>query len=85
MFEIRKKVVEWGNALYVVKRSIPDKGTIFDIPGYKEYLGADKVAKKNNMLFFLEEIKEVDILEEIPYNTQEVKKVKNKNKNKNAK
>ncbi|MDB4343470.1 hypothetical protein OAA15_00455 [bacterium] len=84
MFEIKKQVVNWGDTLYVVKRTIPDNGTVIDTPGYKDFLGADKVAKKNNMLFFLEEIKEVDILEEIPY-IQEVKKVKKKNKKKNAK
>ncbi len=78
MFEIKKQVVKWGDTLYVVKRTIPDNGTVIDIPGYKEYLGADKVAKKNNRLFFLEEIKEVDILEEIPY-IQEIKKIKKKN------
>ena len=63
MFEIKKQVIEWDDTLYVVKRSIPDTGIVIDIPGYKEFLGADRVAKKNNMLFFLEEIKEVDILE----------------------
>ena len=81
MFEIKKQVVNWDDTLYIVKRSVADNGTVKDIQGYKEFLGADKVAKKNNMLFFLEEIKEVDILEEIPY-IQEVKKI---NKKKNVK
>lgn len=66
MFEIKKQVVEWDDTLWVVKRMIPESYQ-FDISGYKEYLGADKVAKKNGYYFFLEEVKEVDILEEIPY------------------
>jgi hypothetical protein len=66
MFEIKKQVVEWDDTLWVVKRMIPESYQ-FDISGYKEYLGADKVAKKNGYYFFLEEVKEVDILEEISY------------------
>ena len=66
MFEIKKQVVEWDNTLWVVKRMIPESYKL-DISGYKEYLNADKVAKKNGYYFFLEEVKEVGILEEIPY------------------
>ena len=66
MLEIKKQVVEWDDTLWVVKRMIPESYK-FDISGYKEYLGADKVAKKNGYYFFLEEVKEVGILEEIPY------------------
>jgi len=66
MLEIKKQVVEWDDTLWVVKRMIPESYQ-FDISGYKEYLGADKVAKKNGYYFFLEEIKEVGIIEEIPY------------------
>lgn len=66
MLEIKKQVVEWDDTLWVVKRMIPESYQ-FDISGYKEYLGADKVAKKNGYYFFLEEVKEVGILEEIPY------------------
>jgi hypothetical protein len=66
MKEIKKQVVEWDDTLWVVKRMIPDSYKI-DIPGYKEYLGADKVAKKNGYYFFLEEVKEVGIIEEISY------------------
>lgn len=66
MFEIKKQVVEWDDTLWVVKRMIPESYKL-DISGYKEYLDADKVAKKNGHYFFLEEVKEVGILEEIPY------------------
>ena len=66
MLEIKKQVVEWDDTLWVVKRMIPESYQ-FDISASKEYLGADKVAKKNGYYFFLEEVKEVGILEEIPY------------------
>ena len=55
MKEIKKQVVEWDDTLWVVKRMIPDSYKI-DIPGYKEYLGADKVVKKNGYYFFLEDL-----------------------------
>jgi hypothetical protein len=64
MKEIKKQVVEWDDTLWVVKRMIPDSYKI-DIPGYKEYLGADKVAKKNGYYFFLEEVKEVGIIKKV--------------------
>jgi len=81
MFEIKKQVVEWDDTLWVVKRMIPDSYKI-DISGYKEYLGADKVARKNGHYFFLEEVKEVGILEESSYIDESKKKTKSKNKKK---
>jgi len=81
MFEIKKQVVEWDDTLWVVKRMIPDSYKI-DIPGYKEYLGADKVAKKNGYYFFLEEVKEVGILKESSYIDDNKKKKESKNKKK---
>lgn len=81
MFEIKKQVVEWDDTLWVVKRMIPDSYKI-DIPGYKEYLGADKVARKNGHYFFLEEVKEVGILKESSYIDKSKKKTKSKNKKK---
>jgi Zn-dependent oligopeptidase len=66
MFEIKKQVVEWDDTLWVVKRMIPESYQ-FDISEYRQYLNADKVAKKNGYYFFLEEVKEVGILEEISY------------------
>ena len=75
MFEIKKQVVEWDDTLWVVKRMIPDSYEI-DISGYKEYLGADKVARKNGHYFFLEEVKEVGILKESSYIDKSKKKKK---------
>ena len=51
MFEIKKQVVEWDDALWVVKRMIPESYQ-FDISEYRQYLNADKVAKKNGYYFF---------------------------------
>lgn len=80
MFEIKKQVVQWEDTLWVVKRKIPESYNI-DISGYKAYLGADKVARKNGYYFFLEEIKEVEILEEIPYNQEIITPEKTENNN----
>jgi hypothetical protein len=80
MFEIKKQVVQWEDTLWVVKRRIPESYNI-DISEYKTYLGADKVARKNGYYFFLEEIKEVEILEEIPYNQEIITPEKTENNN----
>jgi hypothetical protein len=69
MFEIKKQVVHWDDTLWVVKRKIPESYNI-NVSEYKTYLGADKVAKKGGYYFFLEEIKEVEIIEEIPYSQE---------------
>jgi hypothetical protein len=64
MFEIKKQVVHWEDKLYVIKRSFRDTGEI-PIRACKKYYQADKIARKDGYYFMLEEIKEVEILEEI--------------------
>ena len=81
MFEIKTQVVEWNNKLYVIKRSFKDTGELPPLlmKQAKRRYQADVVARKDGFYFFLEEVKEPEILEEIIYINN------NKSKNKKQK
>jgi len=65
MFTIHKQVVEWENSLYIIKRTLKESTIKEEFTNeYKEYIGADKVLKKNGIYYFVVKIDEAQIIEE---------------------
>lgn len=56
------EIIEFQDKLYVLKRKIKEKYNP-NIEVWKEHLNADIVLRKNEELYFLEQIQDVQIIE----------------------
>lgn len=56
----KTQIIEWQDTLYKVKR-ILHESTKIDIHFYKEYLRVDKIAKRHDYYYFLEQILEPEV------------------------
>jgi len=59
---ITTEIIEFQGILYIVKRKIKEKYKP-NIEAWKEHLNANTVLRKNEELYFLEEIQEAEIIE----------------------
>jgi len=60
---IKNEFVKFQDKLYIVKRILKeDYGPNIDV--WKEHLGADLVLKKENLLYFVESVPDLDIIPE---------------------
>ena len=65
MFTISKQVVEWEDALYIIKRILKEYTYPADFTQeYKEYICADTVLKKDGLYYFCQKIEEAQLVEE---------------------
>jgi len=65
MFTIAKQVVNWEDSLYIVKRTLKESTMPEEFSNeYKEYIGVDKILKKNGMYYFVVKIEEAQLVEE---------------------
>jgi len=65
MFNIVKQVFNFNDTLYILKRSFKEANMPEDIvQGYKRYIGADAVLKKDGVYYFVNRIDEAQIIEE---------------------
>jgi len=65
MFTISKQVVNWEDSLYIIKRTLKESTMPEEFANeYKEYIGVDKVLKKNGMYYFVVKIEEAQLVEE---------------------
>lgn len=64
MFTIAKQVVNWEDSLYIIKRTLKESTMPEEFANeYKEYIGVDKVLKKNGMYYFVVKIEEAQLVE----------------------
>jgi hypothetical protein len=65
MFNIVKQVFNFNDTLYILKRSFKETNMPEDmVQGYKKYIGADTVLKKDGMYYFVNRIDEAQIVKE---------------------
>lgn len=65
MFTISKQVVNWEDNLYIIKRTLKESTMPEEFANeYKEYIGTDKVLKKNGIYYFAQKIEEAQLVEE---------------------
>ena len=68
MFNLVKQVVSWEDNLYIIKRTLKESTMPEEFTNeYKEYIGVDKVLKKNGMYYFVIKIDEAQLVEEEQY------------------
>lgn len=65
MFNIVKPVFNFNGTLYILKRTFKEANMPEDIvQGYKKYIGADAVLKKDGIYYFVDRIEEAQLVEE---------------------
>jgi hypothetical protein len=65
MFNIVKPVLNFNDTLYILKRTFKETTMPEElVQGYKKYIGADAVLKKNGVYYFVNRIDEAQIVEE---------------------
>jgi len=65
MFSLNKKVFDFQDTLYILKRTIKEENISSQfIHEYKEWIGCDTVLKKDGLYYFSNKIEEVQIIPE---------------------
>ena len=65
MFNIVQQVFNFNGTLYILKRTFKETSMPEElVQGYKKYIGADAVLKKDGMYYFVNTIDEAQIVEE---------------------
>lgn len=64
---IKNEFINFQGNLYLIKRTLKEELNP-NIDVWKEHLGADTVLKKDGILFFLETVPDLEIVEEIKTN-----------------
>jgi hypothetical protein len=65
MFNLVKKVINFQDNLYIIKRTIKETSIKEEfVLEYKEYIGADTVLKKDGLYYFAIKIDEAQIIPE---------------------
>ncbi len=54
-------IIEFNDKIYIIQRTIKESNNP-NIEKWRDYLNTDIVLKKNGILYFLEEIKEAEIV-----------------------
>lgn len=63
----KTEFIKFQDRLLIVKKIIREEYNP-NIEAWKEYLGADTVLKKDNILYFLESVPDLEIIEEVKTN-----------------
>lgn len=61
----KTEFIKFNDRLYILKKTIKAMYNP-DVDAWKEYLGADTVLKKDNILYFAELVPDLDIIEDEP-------------------
>lgn len=62
MFSLKRDFIRWEDKLVEVKRSYP-VDRVKDVSLIKEWLGADVVLRRENIMYFCETVQEAEIIE----------------------
>jgi hypothetical protein len=61
----KTEFIKFNDRLYILKKTIDEKYNP-NVDAWKEYLGADTVLKKENILYFAELVPDLEIIEDEP-------------------
>ena len=61
MFSLKKDFLYFNNKLYLIKRTLKEESNPI-IDTWKEHLRADLVLRKEGLLYFLQEVVELEII-----------------------
>lgn len=62
----RNEFLKFQDKLYVIKKKLNEEYKP-NVEAWKEWLGADIVLRRDNMLYFVEEVPDLEILPEEPF------------------